>query len=207
MKEKQKEMWKKWFRRDNLIVLVLSGVLLFIIALPTKEAGRDGEENAKSLFDLGGAGESRVSPVGGDAGVDAGAGGIDYGRQQEERLEKILAVMDGVGKVEVMLTISASEELVVEKDSLTSRSDTMEEDSAGGKRSVLQLEDGDTTVYRTSDGDSEPYVVKTLNPRVEGVLVVAEGAGKGTVNRSITEIAQALFGVEAHKVKVVPMRK
>ena len=37
-------------------------------------------------------------------------------------------------------------------------------------------------------------------------LVVAEGAGKGTVSHSIVEIVQALFGVEAHKVKVVKMK-
>ena len=44
-----------------------------------------------------------------------------------------------------------------------------------------------------------------LSPEIEGVLVVAEGAGNGTVNRTIVEIVQALFGVEAHKVKVVKM--
>ncbi len=48
-------------------------------------------------------------------------------------------------------------------------------------------------------------MVKTLPPRIEGVLVVAEGAGSGTVSRNIVEIAEALFGVEAHKVKVVKM--
>ena len=48
-------------------------------------------------------------------------------------------------------------------------------------------------------------MVKTLPPRVEGVLVVAEGAGRGNVNKTIVEIAEALFGVEAHKVKVVKM--
>ena len=40
-------------------------------------------------------------------------------------------------------------------------------------------------------------------PKVEGVLVVAEGAGKGNMTSEITQIAQALFGVEAHKVKVL----
>ena len=34
---------------------------------------------------------------------------------------------------------------------------------------------------------------------------MAEGAGNGTVNRTIVEIIQALFGVEAHKVQVVKM--
>ena len=35
--------------------------------------------------------------------------------------------------------------------------------------------------------------------------MVAEGAGSGTINRTVTEVVQALFGVEAHKVKVVKM--
>ena len=37
--KKDKMDFKKWFQRDNLIILVLSGVLLFIIALPTKSSG------------------------------------------------------------------------------------------------------------------------------------------------------------------------
>ena len=70
---------------------------------------------------------------------------------------------------------------------------------------MSQVEFGDTTVYSTNGSVSEPYVVKTLTPRIEGVLVVAEGAGSGTTNRTISEIVQALFGVEAHKVVVVKM--
>ena len=38
-----------------------------------------------------------------------------------------------------------------------------------------------------------------------GDVVVAQGAGTGTVNRNITDVVQALFDVEAHKVKVVKM--
>ena len=60
-------------------------------------------------------------------------------------------------------------------------------------------------VYRSDGSRNEPYVVKTLAPQIEGVLVIAQGAGNGTVSRTIVEIAQALFGVEAHKVRVVKM--
>lgn len=52
---------------------------------------------------------------------------------------------------------------------------------------------------------SDPYVVQTLEPEVSGVVVVAKGGGQGKVDKTITEIVQALFGVEAHKVKVVAM--
>lgn len=206
MRQKWNDRWKKWFNRDNLIVLVLSGVLLFVIALPTGDAKagkkpRDGGTDMAADSLAAGGDEAGNSPV------QTGSGeGSDYGRQQEERLEKILSAMEGVGKIEVMLTIASSEELVVEKDAPVNRSDTRETDSAGGTRSIIRLETGDSTVYRTADGDSSPYVIKTLSPRVEGVLVVAQGAGRGNVDRNITQAAQALFGVEAHKVKVVPMK-
>lgn len=44
-----------------------------------------------------------------------------------------------------------------------------------------------------------------LYPKVEGVLVSCQGAGKGSVNADITEAVQALFNLDAHKVKVLSM--
>lgn len=82
------------------------------------------------------------------------------------------------------------------------RSQTEEQDSAGGTRTVSSSNTGYQTVYQ--DGSQgTPFVAKTITPKVEGVLVVAEGAGKGNMTSEITQIAQALFGVEAHKVKVL----
>jgi stage III sporulation protein AG len=115
--------------------------------------------------------------------------------------------MESVGHVKVMITLKASEELVVEKEEPVSRSSTNETDSQGGTRIVNQVETEETTVYRTDGTTSEPYVVKTLSPEIEGVVVVAEGAGDGNVDKTVTEIAEALFGVEAHKVKVVRMEQ
>ena len=94
---------------------------------------------------------------------------------------------------------------MVEKDEPVSRSNTNESDSTGGSRTVTQLDTEEATVYRSDGSVSEPYVVKTLSPQVEGVVVVAQGADSGTVNKNITEMVQALFGLEAHKVKVVKM--
>lgn len=192
--ERVQNLGKKWFCRDNLIITVLAGILIFVIALPTKKA--EGEQMAKKT----GQEEQSMTVVEQNSGTEN-----DYERIQEEKLKAALSAMDGVGKVEVMLTFVSSEERVVEKEEPVSRSNTLEKDSEGGSRTVTQYEKGDATVYKTQSGESEPYVIKVLHPRVEGVLVVAEGAGDGTVNRSITEVAQALFGVEAHRVKVVPM--
>lgn len=195
-----REKWKKWFRRDNLLILILSGVLLFIIALPTKEDGGKTEQRSGDESSLTQNSVSQES-VPSAAGTKSG----DFAEQLEEQLEGILSEMAGVGKVKVMITLKSSEELVVEKDEPVTRSNTNENDSAGGSRIVTQVNSAEATVYRTTGSDSEPYVVKTLSPQVEGVVVVAQGAGSGTVNQNITEMVQALFGVEAHKVKVVKM--
>ena len=120
-------------------------------------------------------------------------------------MTKALSSMEGVGKVEVMITVKSSRELVVEKEEPVNRSSTNEKDAQGGSRFISQVDSGENTVYQTQGSTSEPFVVKTLPPQIEGVLVVAEGAGSGTINRNIVEIAQALFGIEAHKVKVVRM--
>lgn len=197
---------RKWFTRDNLIILVLAGVLLFVIALPAKETESQskttdilGTQESASLDSAGVVVAGQSSETGSNTALDV------YAREQEAKLEKLLASMNGVGNVEVMLTFVSSEELVVEKDTPTVRSNTVEKDSAGGNRTVSQFETGDTTVYSSASGTSTPYVVKTLNPRVEGVVIVAQGASDETVSRNISEAVQALFGVEAGRIKVVDM--
>ncbi len=200
---------EKWFRRDNLIVLVLAGILLFIVALPVKDKSDDKNDN-----DKGAAGQSSQPheilnvPEGAESadqmarmtGTDE-----DYVAYLEKRLTDSLSQTANVGKVKVMITLKESSELVLEKDSSTSRSATDEKDAQGGSRSITETTSEENTVYSTDGASSEPYVVKVYAPKIEGVLVVAEGAGSGTVNRTIADIVQALFGIDAHKVMVVKM--
>lgn len=206
---------QKWFRRDNFVILVLTGILLVIIALPTKEEqeGKDdfysktqnqGQNDGKSNEQRNMQNGQESASTAADAGVDEDA---LYAARMEERLTQALSRMEGVGEVQVMITLKASSELVVEKEQPVRRSSTNESDAAGGSRTVGEVISEENVVYQSDGSLSEPYVVKTLPPRIEGVLVIAQGAGNGTVNRTIVEIAQALFDVEAHKVKVVRMEE
>lgn len=223
MKDKWKQ-WinekgmEKWFRRDNLILLVLGGILLFIIALPTGTLREDNDRvSGEETGDVWGydGGEDKSM---GAKNTDTAENGLpgadittpafleeDYLTGLEQRLKSLLSGMSGVGEVQVMITLSSSRELVVEKDQPYSRSQTNETDDQGGMRVITRTETQPTTVYRTEEGGSEPYVIKSLVPRVEGVVVVAQGAGTGATNKNITEVVQALFDLEAHKIKVVKM--
>lgn len=231
-KERQEgmgERWKRWFqkkglekwtKRDNLVILVLAGILLFIIALPTKSAkpsgeGQGGGAESPALFgNFYGSGKNAGVGAAAGAGSDAGAAASyegfreeDYVKQLEAELADVLASIRDVGAVRVMITLHGSPATVVGKDGERQYSQTDEKDSAGGSRSIAQSQTRESTLYLTQGGSSSPYVVQTLSPRVRGVAVVAQGAGKGRMDKEITEIVQALFGLEAHQVKVVPMRQ
>lgn len=201
----------KWFRRDNLLILVLLGVLLFIVALPVKKEDPAATDTGMEITEQYNAGiltSSGQQNVAQQETVDVGTQAVTAGSTEEYavylegKLKKMLESIRGVGEVEVMITLESSEERIVEKDMTAERSQTEEQDSAGGTRTVSSSNTGYQTVYQEGSQGS-PFVVKTITPKVEGVLVVAEGAGKGNMTGEITQIAQALFGVEAHKVKVL----
>lgn len=192
---------KKLFRKDNLLVLILTGILLFIIALPTKNGGDDEAAERENTM----SGRETAAETGGPEESVQEQIRSDYVADMERRLTEALSDMDQVGKVKVMITLKSSGELVVEKELPISRSETTETDAQGGTRTVNTSETRENVVYTTEGGNTTPYVVKTYVPEIEGVLVVAEGAGSGTVNRTITAIVQALFAVDAHKVMVVKM--
>mgnify|MGYP007025184576 CR=1 FL=1 len=76
----------------------------------------------------------------------------EYARYMENKLEQAISVMEGAGKVKVMITVSASKELVVEKDMPVTRSNTVENDSEGGSRNVNEYGSTEETVYSKESG-------------------------------------------------------
>ena len=52
-------------------------------------------------------------------------------------------------------------------------------------------------------GDVEVMITYEDREIVEGVVVLADGADNAVVVRNITEVVQALFDVDSHKIKVI----
>lgn len=224
MKEIRKDSIVKFLNnKNNLLIIVLLGVLFMVIAIPVDTAGTGGKstsgnnnnssyqtKNTGMGYQAGGTaaytagyGETTGSGTGGSTGTGYVWEQEQYIKEMETKAESLLSGVSGAGQVKVMITLRASSEQVVEKDMPVTRSQTSEQDSQGGSRMVSEFATEDATVYRKGNGYEEPYVVKTLSPSVEGVVVVAEGAGNGEVSKNLSEAVQILFGVEAHRVKVL----
>ncbi|MCD7980780.1 MAG: stage III sporulation protein AG [Clostridiales bacterium] len=189
---KQKK-WKKW-KKDQWLILLLAGILLLVIAMPT--SCDDGEDSGT---ESGEASEEESSA--GSAGVSS----ADYQALLEEKLENALSQMEGVGEVKVMITLQDGGETVVEKDVTYSEIDQETEDADGSRTTDSQRESSEETVYSPESDDGEPVVSKEITPTVEGVLVIAQGGDDSTVAVNISEAVEALFGLDAHKIKVVKM--
>lgn len=204
MIEKIKAMAKE---KNNLLVLVLAGVLLMVIALPVdsgKKKEKDSENGSSASENINN--NSYLYTGEENTGVQGQlymGSAEEYTAMMERKVEELLGQMEGAGQVKVIITLRSSSEKVVEKDAPVSRTDTTEADSGGGTRTVNSVETGESTVYTSEGGYSEPYVIKTISPQVEGVVVLAEGAGSGSVSKNISDVIQVLFGIDAHQVKVI----
>lgn len=180
--------------KNQLLIGGLIGILLLVIAIPTEQSSKGTAEKKE---------ETTVSGT-----AEAGDGTAEsniYEAKLEQKLKQILESMEGVGKVEVMITLKDEGESVVEKDIGSSRQNVTEEDGTV-KRTTEDSQSQEETVYSQTDGSGqEPFVSKEVVPQVEGVLVVAQGGGNPTVAKNISDAVLALFPVEVHKIKVVKM--
>lgn len=192
--------------KNNLIIIVLIGVLLMVAALPV-DGGKTKNTAPKGTNSESGVGEDGegISGRGTEYNTVEMWENEKYVVDLEEKLEELLGKMEGAGQVRVIITLQSSMEKIVEKDEPVVRAGTTEEDAEGGSRIINNVDAGESTVY-VSDGSVEcPYVVKTINPTIDGVLVLAEGAGSGMVSKNISDAIQALFAIEAHRIMVVKM--
>ena len=121
--------------------------------------------------------------------------------QIETRLEGIFSSISGVGEVNVMVTLTQGSELVVATEISQTNSSTIENDGAGGTREVTNMSHNMNYV---SVGNS-PLILTEIEPRVEGVIVVAQGGGNIRVVEAITNAVRAVLGIEAHRIVVLEM--
>ncbi len=200
----------KKLRKDQLLIMILSGILLCVIAWPAgkKDSASSGSKSNISDRDSAIMGKSVSSQEDAD-GVLQGEGTEEssYAAYWEDKLSKSLTRIEGAGEVEVLITLRESEERVLEKDVPEQLSETVEADAEGGSRTVSEKRQEEATVYTVNEaGQNVPYVSKVIQPVVEGVVVIAQGGDSESVKENIIETIQVLFGIDANKIRVVKMK-
>ena len=177
--------------KNQLLICGLCGVLLLVVAMPAGRQDGQKEQEAEGAQ----ASEEETSETSAEL----------YQKKLERELGQALGRMEGVGKVEVMITLQDEGERVVEKDLARTGQESLEQDGEA-KREAKDYQVQEETVFAEGSGEGgAPFVSREAMPGVEGVLVVAEGGGDPKTAKNISDAVLALFPVELHKIKVVKM--
>ena len=123
----------------------------------------------------------------------------------EKKLKNILEKIQGVGKVEVFINYSESSEVVAMYNENSKSSLTEETDTSGGKRTINETDTQKDIIYKEDDGRKIPITQKTIQPKIEGAIITAQGAKNNKIKADIVQAVEAATGLATHKIQVFQM--
>ena len=157
-------------KKNKYIVIILMVLLVLVLLMPT--SSKESEGTGGTLVSEG------VSE-----------------RETEAQLKRVLSAMEGVGEVEVMITLESCYENVYAKGYST-QSDV---DDSGVQSQITE----EYVIIKNGSSTEECLVIKVYEPKIKGVAVVAEGADNAQVKKAITDTVCALFDISSNKVSVI----
>lgn len=191
IKEKIKELIEKATNRqfiNNLAIILIIGIMILITTSifidnrkvkETDDSGMDMvEKNNKALNYLS----------------------DDYATFLEQKLERILSQIKGVGKVKVMITLEDTTEKIPAINSTTNSEKTNEKDSQGGTRETIREDSSEQVVIKGNDGSV--IIIKEIKPKVKGAIVVAEGAEDAQVKEKLYQAVKTVLDISGNKVEI-----
>ncbi|GAA0115935.1 stage III sporulation protein AG [Clostridium senegalense] len=201
-KDENKKEIKPKGKMYNLLILFFIGVALLFMGSFFKQNSQSEIMGNKNSSDI----TSTVKEENEEKATEAAMEISSYKEKVQGELISILEKIDGVGRVEAMIYFESGEEQVPALNVNDSKSNTTEKDTVGGERSINQ-ENGGTTVVMSNEGSkTEPLIVKTYNPKITGICVVAEGASDKITELRVRQAVTNLFDLEEEKVQVYPMK-
>ncbi len=123
-----------------------------------------------------------------------------------QKLETILNEIQGVGSTKVFINYSESSEVVAMYNENSKSSTTEETDTSGGVRKIEETDTQKDIIYQENDGIKTPMTKKVVEPKIEGAIIVAEGANNIEIKASIIQAVEAVTGLATHKIQVFEMK-
>lgn len=118
----------------------------------------------------------------------------EYVSMLEQKLENIVAKINGVGNASVMITLSSGPEYVYATDEETQSN----KNEANGTTTSTTITTSSPVII-----SNEMVVIKEIMPKVGGVVVVASGAENTKVKLEIIKAIQALVDVPQANIEVL----
>ncbi len=111
-----------------------------------------------------------------------------------KELEQILSQIQGVGKVQVLLTQAAGEHYQYHTD---------EDIQTSEGSSTIRKE---TVIVTDSDRNQSPLIVQVVPPKYRGAIIVCQGGLDAAVKLAVVEAVSKITGLGANSISVLKMK-
>lgn len=174
-----------------LLLLLLLGVLLMF---------------SSSIFHLFPSRPSaKLNQVENLPGVSSYKAQDNYEEELTEKLTGILEQIEGISEARVLITFETSKESVFAGVAEESTKETVEKDTEGGTRDILEKGRKEEYVLLQEGGGGEKaLLIMEKKPRIAGIMVVAKGAENSRLRLEVLRAIQSLMGLPAHRIAVLP---
>ena len=129
-----------------------------------------------------------------DSNVKTKTTSNSYETEMENKVEKLLENINGVSKVSVVISFKYSKFTISLDRTGKEKNENRDNINASSKKS--------TVIFSGNNGE-EPYIVKELYPKVEGIAITAKGISDEKKKGQIINMLSALFDVPIHKISVL----
>lgn len=106
-------------------------------------------------------------------------------------------------KVTAMLTLECSSESVYAYEERRNTNVSTDSQSSGGRDENREDVERNIVVTRNKNGDETPVLVKTLEPKLQGVVIVSKAEISADSEINILSAVKAITGLSANRISII----
>ena len=129
--------------------------------------------------------------------VNVNVSAQEYTKTLEKELGAILSKIDGAGECSVMITMDCGVETIYATEEESSYE--FDDDSESRDNNVSYV------ILNNSSSGKQALVIKEIQPKIRGIIVVCEGGGNSIVKMNIINAVSSAFDISSTKISVQKM--
>ena len=122
----------------------------------------------------------------------------------QKTVQEKLSMIDGAGRVEVLLSLKSGTESVYASDV---RQDDQESGNGTENTSGSSTYESSLSVVSSSGYGQTPVLLKTVYPEFRGAVVICDGADNAEVCYTISQAIHSLCGISFDNISITKMQK
>lgn len=172
---KLKNILKNIIKTNHKIIFLISCIMLglsLIFGVSNTEIQEQNQENYNSNSEL-----------------------FEYTAKLEQKLSDTVGSISGAGKTKVMITLDSSFETIYASNAKLNENNISDNN--------LQKTTEKSLALTTSSKNGEtPVIIKTISPKIKGVLIVCEGGEISKIRENIIKASSTLLNISSSRIYV-----